>query len=167
MVTSLKRALIPKRPTQQSSYGHPIDLLPHSYRHSVWWVNGPSCNDCRSTDHMVAHLFSCRTHLMDLDPGNMWVATLQIAQLLAGLPVWPYVGLHHRTTLTPFLHNLHSSVGRPFLSLASGGPHPLHPFLFTPVVRGSIPPSQSNNNLIAVYNCIYIPRKLCWFSTMV
>ena len=59
------------------------------------------------------------------------------------------------------------AVGPSSLSLASGGPHPLHPLLLKPVVRGSIPLPLSNNNLIAVYNSIYIPRKLCWFSTMV
>ena len=96
----------------------PIDPTAATYRHSVGWVNGPSCPDCRSTDHTVAHLFSCPTHPMDQAPGNMWVATLQIAQLLAGLPVWPYVGLHHRTTLTPFLHNLHSC-GWPLLFISS------------------------------------------------
>ena len=29
--------------TQQGSYGHPFQLAEHCYRHSVGWVNDPSC----------------------------------------------------------------------------------------------------------------------------
>ena len=33
-----------------------------------------------------AHLFSCPTYPMDLTPGDMWTAPLQVAQYLAGFP---------------------------------------------------------------------------------
>ena len=57
-----------------------------SYRHSLGWVDDPSCHECRSTDHTVAHLFSCPTYPTDLALGDMWTSLLQIAQFLAGLP---------------------------------------------------------------------------------
>ena len=37
-----------------------------SYRHSVGRADDPTCPDCRSTDHTVAHLFRCPTHPTDL-----------------------------------------------------------------------------------------------------
>ena len=49
-----------------------------SYRHSVGWADGLTCPDCRSTDHTVAHLFSCPSQPTDLAPGDMWVAPLQV-----------------------------------------------------------------------------------------
>ena len=57
-----------------------------AYRHSVGWADDPTCPDCRSTYHTVAHLFSCPTHPTDPAPGDMWTAPLQVAQFLAGLP---------------------------------------------------------------------------------
>ena len=57
-----------------------------AYRHSVGWADDPTCPDCCSTDHTVAHLFSCPTHLTDLAPGDMRTASQQVAQFLAGLP---------------------------------------------------------------------------------
>ena len=47
-----------------------------SYRHSVDRADDPTCPDCHSTKHMVAHLFSCPSHPTDLAPGDMWVAPL-------------------------------------------------------------------------------------------
>ena len=59
-----------------------------SYHHSVVWADDPTCPDCRSTDHMVAHLLglSCPSHSTDLVHGDMWTAPLQVSQFLAGLP---------------------------------------------------------------------------------
>ena len=64
--------------------GHCLRL--RSYRHFIGWADDPTCLDCRSTDHTVAHLFRCHTHPTDLAPGNMWTEPLQVAQFLAGLP---------------------------------------------------------------------------------
>ena len=100
--------------TKQSAHGHPLPLQltqpncfpghakapfprPRSgyfsrlqfYRHSVGWANDPTCPDCHSTDqcdHTVAHLFSFPSHPTYLAPGDMWVAPLQVAEFLAGLP---------------------------------------------------------------------------------
>ena len=57
-----------------------------SYRHSVGKADDSACPNCRSTDHTVAHLFSCPTHPTDLAPGDMWVPHLQLAQFVAELP---------------------------------------------------------------------------------
>ena len=45
-----------------------------------------TCPDCRTTNHTVAHLFSCPSHPTDLAPGDMWVTPLQVAQFLAEFP---------------------------------------------------------------------------------
>ena len=43
-----------------------------SYSHSVRWADNPTCPECRSTtNHTVAHLFSCPTHRTDLAPGDI------------------------------------------------------------------------------------------------
>ena len=62
-----------------------------SYCHSVGWTNLPTCPDCCSADHSVTHLFICPTHATDLAPGDMWVAPLQVAQFLTGLPHFRYL----------------------------------------------------------------------------
>ena len=72
-----------RRALSQLRSGHCSRL--QSYRHSVGWADDPTCPNCRSADHTVAHLFSCPTQPTDLAPGDMWVASLQVAHFLAGL----------------------------------------------------------------------------------
>ena len=59
-----------------------------SYRQSVGWADDPTCPDCHSTDHTVAHLFSCPTHPKDLVLRVMCVAPLQVAQSGRASAVW-------------------------------------------------------------------------------
>ena len=93
------RGYYPVPGTQQAAHGSPPRIDPalsqlrschcsrlQAYYHFVGWADDSTCPDCRSTDHTVAHLFSCLTHSTDLAPGVMWTAPLQIAQFLAGLP---------------------------------------------------------------------------------
>ena len=44
------------------------------------------CPDCHSADHLVPQFLSCPAHPMNLSLANMWVAPVQVAQFLAGLP---------------------------------------------------------------------------------
>ena len=57
-----------------------------SYHHSVGWPDDLTCHECHSTDHTVDHFFNCPTHPTGLALRDMWVATLQVVQFLAGLP---------------------------------------------------------------------------------
>ena len=52
----------------------------------------------------VAHLCSCPTHAIDLAPGDMWPAPLQVPQFLVGLPHFSDLNpLADRLLLLPFL----------------------------------------------------------------
>ena len=105
--------------------------------------------DCRSTNHSVAHLFSCPTHTTDLAGGicgryssrslNSWQGSHNLATCL-----------HCRSISTPSVHNLHSRCW-PSPPWPPAGPH--HPHLtlnlISPAVRRSSPPSANQQRCIA------------------
>ena len=65
-----------------SSYCHRLQ----SYRHSVGWAEDPTYPDCYSSDYMVANLFSCPTHQMDLFPLEYVRGTLPGNSIPGGPP---------------------------------------------------------------------------------
>ena len=112
-------------------------------------ADDPTCPDCRSTDHTLAHLFSCHTHPTDLAPENMWVAPIQVAQFLAELPQF--------CDLPPLQIDFDSFPSLPSLALlapsswasswsASSSSRPSPRLIISPVVRRSSPPPISNSN---------------------
>ena len=119
------------QPCQQDAYGHPPPIDPAkqliqqsyhsalsqlhsshcsrlmSYRHFVGWADNSTCPDCRSTDTQwpisLAVLLISRTWswgICGLHPSRL----LNFWQGFHSLASWP----HFRSTLTPFLHNIHS-----------------------------------------------------------
>ena len=97
-----------------------------SYRHSdsVGWADDPTCPECHSADHTVAHLFRFPTHPTDLAPEEMWVHPSRYPNSWQGshsLPIFFYC----RSTLTPFPPNPHSRCWPPSHGTPAG-PHHLH-----------------------------------------
>ena len=66
----------------QLQSSHCSRLQPYCHCYSVGSFYNPTCPDCRFTNNMVAHLFSCPTHHTDLVLRDMWLASLQVAQFL-------------------------------------------------------------------------------------
>ena len=125
-----------RSPLSQLRSGHCSRLM--SYRHSVGWVDDPTCPDCCSTDQTVAHLFSCPTHPKDLTRG--------ICGLHPSRSLNSWQGSHSLAISTSFPHNLHSRCwsSPPWPPAEPHHPHlTLHLYSFSPVVRGSSPPSAN------------------------
>ena len=124
--------------------GHCSRLM--SYRHSVVWADDPTCPDSRSTDHTVAISLA-----VPLIP-RTWPRGICGRHPSRSLNSWQgWLSLttcpHCRSTLTTFLHNLHSCCwpSPPFASsgtTSSSSSHP-SPHFISPVVRGSLPPSAN------------------------
>ena len=116
-----------------------------AYSHSVGWADDPTCPNCHSTGHTVAHLFSCPTHSTNLAPGDMWTTPLQVTQFLAGLPQFsdlPQMQIDFDSFPSYFSFLLLA-----FSFLATGGTtssssHP-SPHFITPVVWRSSDPSAN------------------------
>ena len=58
----------------------------NDYRHRIGQSDTPICPCCRQDEHTVQHVFGCSEYPTDLQPMDLWLRPVDVAEFLESLP---------------------------------------------------------------------------------